>query len=366
MKEFLNKMIKGLNIPDRIVVDPITNRKVNTNPFDNEVTQIVNKSFLEQFLKLPYNERTIFCNKGVIDCNSVDDFLWEYGVEYSIASNTLDVIYQVSENVEKILSKIKINNINKVFDNILYNKNFDNTHGELHGFIQFKDKLICFMVATSQPDRYLTGINGNTSVVPKHYGNIRVTEFKFSDKLGYYIDLAYHIVNNSNILIDNGASYINGFYHSPAKTAPYIYEPLEGDDPYDFNYDYNLYNLSYSILNPELEKEILESYDLIKKFFIFLEYAPVENKELFIVNENNSNKKFKLPKSKAITKTKINYIDCNYFTNLFVKGDFKVSGHFRLQPVGAKREKKKLIWIKDFNKTGYTRKAKILKDRESD
>jgi hypothetical protein len=38
---------------------------------------------------------------------------------------------------------------------------------------------------------------------------------------------------------------------------------------------------------------------------------------------------------------------------------FKVSGHFRLQPIGEKRKGRKLIWIEEFKKEGYNRKATI-------
>jgi hypothetical protein len=38
---------------------------------------------------------------------------------------------------------------------------------------------------------------------------------------------------------------------------------------------------------------------------------------------------------------------------------FKVRGHFRLQPFGIERKKRKLIWIEEFEKDGYNRKATI-------
>ncbi len=47
---------------------------------------------------------------------------------------------------------------------------------------------------------------------------------------------------------------------------------------------------------------------------------------------------------------------------------FKVRGHFRLQPVGEGRSNKKLIWIDEYNKHGYNRRAtvEIQKDKDHD
>lgn len=59
------------------------------------------------------------------------------------------------------------------------------------------------------------------------------------------------------------------------------------------------------------------------------------------------------------TKNNITVIDSTWYTNLVSSGAFKVRGHFRLQPYGAGRSQKRLQWISDFEKSGYTRRAKI-------
>lgn len=59
------------------------------------------------------------------------------------------------------------------------------------------------------------------------------------------------------------------------------------------------------------------------------------------------------------TDQKINLIDSTWYTNLVVSGAFKVRGHFRLQPYGPGHSQRRLKWISDFEKSGYTRKAKI-------
>lgn len=89
----------------------------------------------------------------------------------------------------------------------------------------------------------------------------------------------------------------------------------------------------------------------------FIEYANVETKEL------KGNSKTKDINCKYIndTKSKITIYDSTWFTNLVKSDAFKVRGHFRLQPKKKDGEwTKELIWINEFQKKGYLRKAKIL------
>ena len=95
-------------------------------------------------------------------------------------------------------------------------------------------------------------------------------------------------------------------------------------------------------------------YQLVILFELFRKYAKVETRIL-------------QPKSKAeLFKCKyhnendhsIEIMDSTWFTTLIKSDEFKVRGHFRLQPCGQAFNDKKLIWIKDFTKEGYTRKAK--------
>ena len=51
-------------------------------------------------------------------------------------------------------------------------------------------------------------------------------------------------------------------------------------------------------------------------------------------------------------------IDSTWFTTLINSSAFNVRGHFRLQPFGTDLKEKKLIWIKEFQKSGYKRIAK--------
>lgn len=91
----------------------------------------------------------------------------------------------------------------------------------------------------------------------------------------------------------------------------------------------------------------------------FLKYAEIEDKE---VKANSKEKGFEC-KYINETNTDIRYITSHYIHNLYVRGSFKVKGHWRLQPKKKDGEwTKELIWINDFQKEGYTRKAGILKD----
>lgn len=53
------------------------------------------------------------------------------------------------------------------------------------------------------------------------------------------------------------------------------------------------------------------------------------------------------------------FLDASFYTTIIRSEGFGVRGHFRLQPYKKDGEwTKKLIWIKPFNKQGYTRTAK--------
>jgi len=89
---------------------------------------------------------------------------------------------------------------------------------------------------------------------------------------------------------------------------------------------------------------------------LFINYADVETKIL-----EPSRQIWDGPRAIYNNKSKvpITVVDSSWYTNLVSSGAFKVRGHFRLQPHGHGLKKRKLIWINDFEKEGYTRKAKI-------
>jgi hypothetical protein len=95
-------------------------------------------------------------------------------------------------------------------------------------------------------------------------------------------------------------------------------------------------------------------YTLLVATINFFKYAEVEDK-LIKANSKSVHEKVKYVND---TKTDIHFITSQYITNLYVEGAFKVRGHWRLQPKKKNGEwTKELIWIREFEKSGYTRKA---------
>lgn len=66
------------------------------------------------------------------------------------------------------------------------------------------------------------------------------------------------------------------------------------------------------------------------------------------------------------TKFKLTYLDSKWFTNLIKSDGFNVRGHFRLQPKKKDGEwTRELIWISEFEKTGYTAPARKIDYNDS-
>jgi hypothetical protein len=88
----------------------------------------------------------------------------------------------------------------------------------------------------------------------------------------------------------------------------------------------------------------------------FMKYAEVESKVI------NAQKKERHLGIKYLNETNknIEILDSTYFTTISRTEGFGVKGHFRLQPYGIGMKDRRLTWISDFTKNGYTRKAKIL------
>lgn len=90
---------------------------------------------------------------------------------------------------------------------------------------------------------------------------------------------------------------------------------------------------------------------------LFKKYAKIETKTV------GANKRYKDINCKYTndTNSDITFLDSTWFTNLVKSEGFNVRGHFRLQPKKKNGEwTKELIWISEFEKTGYNRKAKKL------
>ncbi len=91
-------------------------------------------------------------------------------------------------------------------------------------------------------------------------------------------------------------------------------------------------------------------------FTFFIENAEVETIHL---NKKSGINHFNVKYSND-TNRNIKIFDSKWLRTIVMGDAFGVRGHFRFQPYGD--NKRKLIWIDDFVKNGYTRKAGILKD----
>jgi hypothetical protein len=57
------------------------------------------------------------------------------------------------------------------------------------------------------------------------------------------------------------------------------------------------------------------------------------------------------------TNKNVKIYDSRWIRSIVMSESFNVRGHFRLQPHGEGRSKRKLIWVDEFEKQGYTRRA---------
>lgn len=90
----------------------------------------------------------------------------------------------------------------------------------------------------------------------------------------------------------------------------------------------------------------------------FKQFAEIEVTE---IGGKEYPKKTKVGKEKYLNESdyQVNVLDSRWFTETIRTDGFAVRGHFRLQPCGVGLKDRKLIYIDDFLKNGYTRKARI-------
>lgn len=95
---------------------------------------------------------------------------------------------------------------------------------------------------------------------------------------------------------------------------------------------------------------------------LFYQFADVE-----ILTLNAQKKRGHLNNCKYVseTNTEIQIVDSTWFTTLVHSEAFKVRGHFALRAHGEGRTQRRLVWISDYQKDGYTRTAGIEKYNNS-
>lgn len=176
-----------------------------------------------------------------------------------------------------------------------------------------------------------------TLIIPKNQSTLVYNLVKDSNRLAY---------SGSLIFLSGHAVVINAFLLSPTKIEfQYVNQDLimiNGEEiDSDAAYDYHCI--------------LIES---IVSYYFFKKYAEIETRE---VAKNSRVGKVRADKVLNETKVDVNVMDCRWYTNITRTKGFSVRGHFRLQPFKENGEwSKKLIYINEFQKQGYTAKARKL------
>ncbi len=91
---------------------------------------------------------------------------------------------------------------------------------------------------------------------------------------------------------------------------------------------------------------------------LFKQFADIETLELTSIRKRGQlfNCKYLSTLDKSIT-----ILDSTWFTNIIQQEGFKVRGHFALRACGEGKTQRRLVWISEFEKSGYERKAGIEK-----
>lgn len=112
-----------------------------------------------------------------------------------------------------------------------------------------------------------------------------------------------------------------------------------------------------------MEVNLRDYIDMVLDYLCLRQWAEVQLGKITtsIKKEVKRNKK-----TQIVTETGLDYymFDSKWYTEISNDESFQVSGHFRLQPYGDGT--KRLIWINEFTKNGYHRKATIDKVKDGD
>ncbi len=117
------------------------------------------------------------------------------------------------------------------------------------------------------------------------------------------------------------------------------------------------------LLDNCLEVNIRDYIDMVLDYLCLRQWAEVQlvKNTTIIKKEIKKNKK-----TQVVTEPGLDYykFDSKWYTEISNDESFLVSGHFRLQPYGD--GSRRLIWINEFTKKGYHRKATIDKVKDGE
>ncbi len=139
-------------------------------------------------------------------------------------------------------------------------------------------------------------------------------------------------------------SFFFGFYN---------YNSINSGHPININLKY-----SFDVIGENKNYNVTYPLQTVVSYILFKNYADLEVKYV----DGIKTKRCLLNSEKYINELDIpvTVIDSTWFTTIVHSEAFKVSGHFRLQPFGIGLKSRKLIYIDEYVKSGYTKTAKML------
>lgn len=210
--------------------------------------------------------------------------------------------------------------------------------------------------------KYSDKFNSNIKIVTEPFYNAILSSKK---RLAIPEILNNHILESGMFILKNMTTCFSIFKIS-GETHIVMFEFIDNEIDHYVNTITQTFWISDNIYDTDLKRynisSKISSSDLRRGWLFliqnFIKYAEIETKFL------SPKSKSKDIKCKYINETKSNIeiLDSKWFTTLVKSDAFKVSGHFRLQPCGFEMKERKLIWISDFIKTGYTAPARKIKE----
>jgi hypothetical protein len=112
-----------------------------------------------------------------------------------------------------------------------------------------------------------------------------------------------------------------------------------------------------------MEVNLRDYIDMVLDYLCLRQWAEVQ---LGKVSTTAKKEIKKNKKTQIVTEPGLDYylFDSKWYTEISNDESFQVSGHFRLQPYGDGT--RRLIWINEFTKHGYHRKATIDKVKDGE
>ena len=117
------------------------------------------------------------------------------------------------------------------------------------------------------------------------------------------------------------------------------------------------------LLDNCIEASLKDYVDMVLDYLCLRQWAEVQMGKVSTTVKKDVKKNKKIH---TITETGLDFytFDSKWYTEISNNESFLVSGHFRLQPYGDGT--RRLIWINEFTKHGYHRKATIDKVKDGD